>query len=113
MNSTGGMNGGKMEKVSAFVLAAAIYSTLDGDGHGSLPYAPLVLDESFVKSDARTTSAAFNALKRFGYQLIVVAPEEKFQTVETLSDRFYIVTRKDDESPAALGTMADNVTGRI
>ena len=110
-NSTSGMNGGKKEKISAFVLAAAIYCSLGMKTGDVLPYAPLLIDEAFIKSDAETTEMSLEALMEFGFQLIVVTPEEKFQTAMDLSDRFYYVTREDDEAPSALSAMADNVTG--
>lgn len=111
LNSTSGMNGGKKEKISAFVLAAAIYCSLGMKTGDVLPYAPLLIDEAFIKSDAETTEMSLEALMEFGFQLIVVTPEEKFQTAMDLSDRFYYVTREDDEAPSALSAMADNVTG--
>ena len=113
ITSAAGMNGGKREKTIAFVLAAAIYSALGVKEDKSLPYTLIPIDEAFVKSDSETTSVSLDTLRNFGFQLLVVAPEEKFQTIEAICDRFYITGRANEESAAWIGLPTDNVTEEV
>ena len=107
IGGTSGMNGGKAEKTVAFVLAAIISCTLGMSRRGSLAYAPLAIDEAFTKSDGETTVVSFETLRRFGFQLLVAVPEEKIATLMTLCDRFYYVSRANEEAPSSIALPID------
>ena len=61
-----GKSGGEGQELIAFVLGAALRFRL-GDGTDRVPtYAPIVLDEGFVKADAEYTGRALSALRSLG-----------------------------------------------
>ncbi|MGN6426396.1 MAG: ATP-binding protein [Leifsonia sp.] len=77
-----GKSGGEGQELIAFVLGAALRYRL-GDGTDSVPtYAPIVLDEGFVKADNEYTGRALAALRGLGFQLIVGAPRDKVNAFE-------------------------------
>lgn len=77
-----GMSGGEGQELIAFILGAALRYRL-GEGGASAPvYAPIVLDEGFVKADSDYTGRALGALAALGFQLIVGAPREKATAFE-------------------------------
>lgn len=77
-----GKSGGEGQELIAFVLGAALRYRL-GDGTDSVPtYAPIVLDEGFVKADNEYTGRALSALRGLGFQLIVGAPRDKVNAFE-------------------------------
>ena len=99
ISGTGGMNGGKAEKVTAYVLGAATYAAL-GAAEGSAPcFAPLVIDEAFSQSDADTTHLALSVLRDFGFQVILGAADGKAAAIMDYCDRYMVVVRPDPKGP--------------
>jgi len=77
-----GKSGGEGQELIAFVLGAALRFRL-GDGTDRVPtYAPIVLDEGFVKADTEYTGRALSALRSLGFQLVVGAPRDKVAAFE-------------------------------
>ena len=77
-----GKSGGEGQELIAFVLGAALRFRL-GDGTDRVPtYAPIVLDEGFVKADTEYTGRALSALRSLGFQLVVGAPRDKVNAFE-------------------------------
>ena len=77
-----GKSGGEGQELIAFVLGAALRFRL-GDGTDAVPtYAPVVLDEGFVKADTEYTGRALSALRSLGFQLVVGAPRDKVAAFE-------------------------------
>lgn len=77
-----GKSGGEGQELIAFVLGAALRYRL-GDGSDAAPrYAPIVLDEGFVKADNEYTGRSLAALRGLGFQLIVGAPRDKVNAFE-------------------------------
>lgn len=77
-----GMSGGEGQELIAFILGAALRFRL-GDGREGPPsYAPVILDEGFVKADSDYTGRSLSALQALGFQLIVGAPREKATAFE-------------------------------
>ena len=77
-----GKSGGEGQELIAFVLGAALRFRL-GDGTDRVPtYAPIVLDEGFVKADAEYTGRSLAALTSLGFQLVVGAPRDKVNAFE-------------------------------
>lgn len=77
-----GMSGGEGQELIAFILGAALRFRL-GEGHEGPPaYAPIILDEGFVKADSDFTGRSLSALRALGFQLIVAAPREKATAFE-------------------------------
>ncbi|KAB1654310.1 hypothetical protein F8O01_13835 [Pseudoclavibacter chungangensis] len=77
-----GKSGGEGQELIAFVLGAALRYRL-GDGTDRVPsYAPIVLDEGFVKADNEYTGRSLAALRGLGFQLVVGAPRDKVNAFE-------------------------------
>ena len=81
-NGVSGKSGGEGQELIAFILGAALRYQL-GDGTHRVPrFAPIVLDEGFVKADSEYTGRALEALKTLGFQLIIGAPRDKSSAFE-------------------------------
>lgn len=91
--SIGGKSGGESQELVAFIVGAALRYQL---GDASLPrprYAPVFLDEGFVKSDSEFTGRAVRAWQILGFQLIIGAPLDKVTGLEPYMDELYQVTK--------------------
>ncbi len=89
----GGKSGGEGQELIAFVLGAALRYRL---GHGAdhrPSYAPVVLDEGFVKADTEYTGRALAALRGLGFQLIIGAPRDKVTAFEAHVDSVAYINR--------------------
>lgn len=91
--SVGGKSGGESQELVAFIVGAALRYQL-GDADLARPrYAPVFLDEGFVKSDAEFTGRAVGAWQALGFQLIIGAPLDKVTGIEPYMDELYQVTK--------------------
>ncbi|WP_349828845.1 ATP-binding protein [Brevibacterium litoralis] len=77
LEGVGGMSGGEGQELIAFVLGAALRMRLSEGTDAPPVYAPIVLDEGFVKADSDFTARALGAFKALGFQLVIAAPREK------------------------------------
>ncbi|WP_438354656.1 ATP-binding protein [Microbacterium sp. CJ88] len=81
-SSLAGKSGGEMQELVAFIVGAALRFQL-GDELGALPrFAPVFLDEGFIKADSEYAGRAVEAWKGLGFQLIVGAPLDKYTGLE-------------------------------
>ena len=80
-------SGGEVAEIVAFILGAALLYRLGRDGTSRPGFAPVLLDEGFIKADSRFTSRAIAAWQGFGFQLIIAVPEEKYQSVVSRAQR--------------------------
>jgi uncharacterized protein YPO0396 len=120
-SSLGGKSGGESQELVAFIVGAALRFRL-GDELRSRPrFAPVFLDEGFVKSDAEFAGRAVQAWKGLGFQLIVGAPLDKVTALEpnmdellaitkNTSTHYSFVTRISDIDPATLIPRARTAT---
>jgi uncharacterized protein YPO0396 len=91
--SIGGKSGGESQELVAFIVGAALRYQL-GDADLERPrYAPVVLDEGFVKSDAEFTGRAVHAWQALGFQLVIGAPLDKVTGIEPYMEELYQVTK--------------------
>lgn len=89
--SVAGKSGGESQELIAFIVGAALRYQL---GSADWPrYAPVILDEGFIKSDESFTGRAVEAWKGLGFQLIVGAPDDKVNSIERHVDRVLCVTK--------------------
>ena len=79
--------GDRAAEIVAFILGAALLYRLGRDGTSKPGFAPVMLDEGFIKADSRFTSRAISAWQGFGFQLIIAVPEEKYQSVVSKAER--------------------------
>jgi uncharacterized protein YPO0396 len=91
--SIGGKSGGESQELVAFIVGAALRYQL-GDADLARPrYAPVFLDEGFVKSDSEFTGRAVRAWQVLGFQLIIGAPLDKVTGIEPYMDELYQITK--------------------
>ena len=85
----------------AFIVGAALRYQL-GDADLARPrYAPVFLDEGFVKSDSEFTGRAVRAWQVLGFQLIIGAPLDKVTGIEPYMDELYQVTKNAKNTPTS------------
>jgi uncharacterized protein YPO0396 len=91
--SLGSKSGGESQELVAFIVGAALRFRL-GDELRSRPrFAPVFLDEGFVKSDAEFAGRAVQAWKGLGFQLIVGVPLDKVTALEPHMDELLAITK--------------------
>lgn len=92
--SLGGKSGGETQELVAFIVGAALRYQL-GDATSTRPrYAPVFLDEGFIKSDAEFAGRAVSAWQGLGFQLIIGAPLDKVTAIEPYMDQLLQVLKK-------------------
>ncbi|GLJ60956.1 hypothetical protein GCM10017576_10850 [Microbacterium barkeri] len=94
-STLGDKSGGESQELVAFIVGAALRYQL-GDQTRSWPrFAPVFLDEGFVKADSAFTGRAIRAWLGLGFQIIVVAPLDKVTTLEPHMGLNLSVTKND------------------
>jgi uncharacterized protein YPO0396 len=89
----GGKSGGETQELVAFIVGAALRFQL-GDETRSYPrFAPVLLDEGFIKADSEFAGRGVSAWKGLGFQLIVAAPFDKVTALEPHVERMLQVTK--------------------
>lgn len=88
-----GLSGGEGQELIAFVLGAALRYRLGAGSDRPPTYAPIVLDEGFVKADSEYTGRALAALRSLGFQLIIGAPRDKVAAFENFVDTVAYIGR--------------------
>lgn len=89
----GGKSGGESQELVAFIVGAALRFQL-GDETRTMPrFAPVMLDEGFVKADGQFARRAVDAWRGLGFQLIIAAPLDKVTALEPYMDLNLAVTK--------------------
>jgi Putative exonuclease SbcCD, C subunit len=91
--SLGGKSGGETQELVAFIVGAALRFQLGDEDRVRPRFAPIFLDEGFVKSDSEFAARAVNAWKGLGFQRIVGAPLDKVTALEPDMDFVLTVTK--------------------
>jgi uncharacterized protein YPO0396 len=92
-DNLGGKSGGETQELIAFIVGAALRYQLGNEFDAKPVYAPVFLDEAFIKADSQFAGRAVNAWRRLGFQLIVAAPLDKVTAIEPYTPRMYVVTK--------------------
>ncbi|MBX0301505.1 hypothetical protein K2F54_16140 [Cryobacterium sp. 1639] len=92
-SSLGGKSGGESQELVAFVVGAALRFQLGDESRTRPRFAPVFLDEGFVKSDSEFAGRAVAAWKGLGFQLIVGSPLDKVTALEPHMDLVLSVTK--------------------
>lgn len=82
----GGKSGGETQELVAFIVGAALRFQLGDEAHERPRFAPVFLDEGFVKADSEFAGRAVDAWKGLGFQLIIGAPYGQFTALEPHAD---------------------------
>jgi uncharacterized protein YPO0396 len=91
--SLGGKSGGETQELVAFIVGAALRFQLGDEDRARPRFAPVFLDEGFVKSDSEFAGRAVNAWKGLGFQLIIGAPLDKVTALEPDMDLVLTMTK--------------------
>lgn len=95
-SSLAGKSGGEMQELVAFIVGAALRFQL-GDELGQLPrFAPVFLDEGFIKADSEYAGRAVEAWKGLGFQLVVGAPLDKYTGLEPHVAETIVISKNRD-----------------
>jgi uncharacterized protein YPO0396 len=89
----GEKSGGESQELVAFIVGSALRFRL-GDEMRSRPrFAPVFLDEGFVKADSEFAGRAVQAWRGLGFQLIVGVPLDKVTGLEPHMDELLAITK--------------------
>ncbi|WP_155990731.1 ATP-binding protein [Paraoerskovia marina] len=99
-----GKSGGESQELVAFIVGAALRYQLGDAGAARPRYAPVFLDEAFIKADARFAGRAVGAWRGLGFQLVIGAPLDKVGALEPHVD-VVLQAVKDDRGRSRLVTL--------
>lgn len=105
-------SGGEMQELVAFIVGSALRYQLGDETRSQPRFAPVFLDEAFIKADSEFAGRAIRAWQDLGFQLIVGAPLDKVTSLEphmdllltiskTASGYSFVTDLPDDEGDAA------------
>ncbi|MGV8965037.1 MAG: ATP-binding protein [Cellulomonas sp.] len=86
----GATSGGEGQELIAATLGAALRYQLGGIEQVPV-FGSVTVDEGFVKSDPDVTRRAIRALQSFGFQLLIAAPLDKYQSMEREFGSAYLI----------------------
>ncbi|MBC2888710.1 ATP-binding protein [Gordonibacter massiliensis (ex Traore et al. 2017)] len=93
----GEKSGGEVQELVAFILGSALLFRLGNETMRRPGFAPVILDEGFVKADEDFTERAVRAWRGFGFQLIVATPDGKVGSFAPHMDRYITITKDAQE----------------
>jgi len=92
-SSLGGKSGGESQELVAFVVGAALRFQLGDESRTRPRFAPVFLDEGFVKADSEFAGRSVAAWKGLGFQLIVGSPLDKVTALEPHMELVLSITK--------------------
>ena len=100
-------SGGEMQEMVAFIVGAALRYQL-GDEQNSRPtFAPIILDEAFIKADSQFASRAVQAWITLGFQLIAGSVVDKVSAISRKVDRVILINKDTEGYSTASAFIAD------
>ncbi|MBZ5734057.1 hypothetical protein K8Z61_06065 [Nocardioides sp. TRM66260-LWL] len=103
----GEKSGGESQELVAFIVGSALRFRL-GDELRSRPrFAPVFLDEGFVKADSEFAGRAVQAWRGLGFQLIVGVPLDKVTGLEPHMDELLAITKNPSTHRAWITPITD------
>ncbi len=96
----GEKSGGESQELVAFIIGAALRFRLGDDMRARPRFAPVMLDEGFVKADSEFAGRAVQAWKGLGFQLVVAVPLDKVSGLRRHLN-VYLQVRKQGSVPRA------------
>lgn len=104
----GSASGGESQELIAFIIGSALRFRLGDELRDRPRFAPVFLDEGFVKADSQFAGRAVSAWRGLKFQVIIGAPEDKFTGLERHMDSFVLI-QKDESTGYAF---IDHITDR-
>lgn len=86
-------SGGETQELVAFVVGSALRYQLGDETRSRPTFAPVFLDEGFVKADSEFAGRSVRAWQNLGFQLIIGAPLDKVTALEPHMDLLLTVTK--------------------
>ncbi|NYD41142.1 SbcC/MukB-like Walker B domain-containing protein [Nocardioides panaciterrulae] len=103
----GEKSGGESQELVAFIVGSALRFRL-GDEMRSRPrFAPVFLDEGFVKADSEFAGRAVRAWKGLGFQLVIGVPLDKVTGLEPHMDALLVITKHPETHLSAIHALTD------
>lgn len=103
----GEKSGGESQELVAFIVGSALRFRL-GDELRSRPrFAPVFLDEGFVKADSEFAGRAVQAWRGLGFQLIIGVPLDKVTGLEPHMDELLAITKNSATHQAWITPISD------
>ncbi|MDT9593739.1 ATP-binding protein [Nocardioides zeae] len=103
----GEKSGGESQELVAFIVGSALRFRL-GDELRSRPrFAPVFLDEGFVKADSEFAGRAVRAWKGLGFQLVIGVPLDKVTGLEPHMDDLLAITKNSATHQAWITPLRD------
>ncbi|WP_166138617.1 ATP-binding protein [Nocardioides ochotonae] len=103
----GEKSGGESQELVAFIVGSALRFRL-GDEMRSRPrFAPVFLDEGFVKADSEFAGRAVRAWKGLGFQLVIAVPLDKVTGLEPHMDALLVITKHTDTQLSSVFRVSD------
>jgi uncharacterized protein YPO0396 len=93
--SLGDKSGGETQELIAFIVGAALRFQLGDEDRARPRFAPVFLDEGFIKADSQYAGRAVNAWLGLGFQLMIGAPFDKVSALEPSMQLILAVTKTD------------------
>ncbi|MDN4648605.1 ATP-binding protein [Curtobacterium sp. PsM8] len=95
-SSLGDKSGGETQELVAFIVGAALRYQLGDETRPRPRFAPVFLDEAFIKADSEFAGRAVTAWLRLGFQLVVSAPLDKVTALEPSMERLLSMRKHPD-----------------
>lgn len=92
-DSLGGKSGGETQELVAFIVGSALRYQLGDEDRSRPTFAPVFLDEGFLKSDSEFAGRSVRAWQDLGFQLVIGAPLDKVTALEPHMDLLLTVTK--------------------
>jgi uncharacterized protein YPO0396 len=86
-------SGGETQELIAFIIGSALRYRLGDEDRARPRFAPVFLDEAFIKADPEHTERALTAWSRLNFQLIVGAPLQMVTTLERHVNKILLTTK--------------------
>ncbi|WP_309650745.1 SbcC/MukB-like Walker B domain-containing protein [Nocardioides sp.] len=103
----GEKSGGESQELVAFIVGSALRFRL-GDEMRSRPrFAPVFLDEGFVKADSEFAGRAVQAWRGLGFQLIIGVPLDKVTGLEPHMDELLAITKSSTTHQSWIMSITD------
>jgi len=103
--SLGGKSGGESQELVAFIVGAALRFQLGDEENVRPRFAPVFLDEGFVKADSEFAGRSVDAWKGLGFQLIIGAPYGQFTALEPHADLILYMNKDQASGKSAVAAI--------
>lgn len=104
----GSASGGESQELIAFIIGSALRFRLGDELRDWPRFAPVFLDEGFVKADSEFAGRAVSAWRGLGFQIIVGTPEDKFTGLERHMDSFVVVYKDQNTGYSYVDHVSDH-----